>query len=221
MVCFDAVGTLIQPRPSAAEAYAQIGGRHGSGLTVEEIACRFPLALERQEEYDRVQQLRTSETRERQRWEMIVKEVFTDLTDPTAAFHELWQHFAQPAAWSCFDDVQPTLVALSDRGFHLGIASNFDRRLRGIVAGLSALKPCQFLAISSELGWRKPASKFFAGLIDLAGCRAEEILLIGDDVANDVEGGRRAGLHTVLLDRRTAVVVPSVIHGLDELLASP
>ncbi len=31
-VFFDAVGTLIHPEPAAAQAYAEIGRRHGSQL---------------------------------------------------------------------------------------------------------------------------------------------------------------------------------------------
>src|SRR5437660_307919 len=81
-VFFDAVGTLIHPRPAAAIVYAQVAGRFGSRRMPEEIAARFRSALGRQEDIDRRHTWRTDEARERQRWLAIVGEVLDDVSDP-------------------------------------------------------------------------------------------------------------------------------------------
>lgn len=216
-VFFDAVGTLILPRPPVAEVYAHIGQRYGSRLMPDEIEGRFRAAFRRQEEIDHVGQQRTSEERELRRWQEIVREVFMDVADTSAAFAELWRHFAQSTSWKCYDDVEPCLEALNRLGLRLGIASNFDRRLHGIAAGLSPLPRCEALAISSEVGWRKPAPEFFAALIKQAGCPAEEIVLVGDDWENDIVGGQQAGLQTVFLDRRGITQHKDLIRSLTEL----
>jgi putative hydrolase of the HAD superfamily len=200
-IFFDAVGTLIHPEPPAPSVYAVIGRRHGSHLDTHTIIARFRLAFQHEEELDRALGWRTSEAREIERWRRIVVAVLDDVCDSHACFAELFDHFARPESWRC-DGAIPTLLPdLAARGYELGIASNYDRRLRSVVAGLPALRCLDRLVISAEAGWRKPSGEFFAALCQCAGFAPEEILLVGDDVANDYEGGRAAGLKVVLLDR--------------------
>src|SRR5262249_2058800 len=113
---------------------------------------------------------------------------------------ELWLHFSQPGAWRCLEGVGETLTALERRGLVLGVASNFDSRLRSVVAGLPELCPLRQFVISSEVGWGKPAAPFFRAVIGTAGAPPEHILFVGDDPVNDDEGARAAGLKVVLLD---------------------
>jgi putative hydrolase of the HAD superfamily len=201
-VFFDAVGTLIYPDPPVGEAYARIGRRHAARLGVAEIERRFRAAFRAQEELDRTLCFRTDETRERQRWRAIVTEVFHDQPDPLGPCADLWEHFARPEAWTCFADVADLLQGLADQGIKVGIASNYDARLRTVVAGLPALSSCQALAISAEIGWRKPAAPFFEALCRMIGEPPEHVAVIGDDWENDYQGGQAAGLQVLLLDRK-------------------
>ncbi len=198
-VFFDAVGTLINPRPAPAEVYFEIGRRHNSRLTLDEIAHRFRAAFRHEDAIDREHGWKTDEPREERRWRNIVAAVLDDVGDGEACFRELWHHFSQPEAWSCVADAERVLAELSRRGYPLGMASNFDSRLRGVVAGLPELAPLHLLTISSEIGWRKPARQFFERLLSDTGSRAEEILFVGDDPLNDADGARAAGLSVVLL----------------------
>ena len=85
-------------------------------------------------------------------------------------------------------------------GLTLGLASNFDRRLRRVLAGHPELAAAGHLAISSEIGWRKPGLEFFTALCTGIELPPEKVLLVGDDVINDYEGARNAGLEAILLD---------------------
>jgi putative hydrolase of the HAD superfamily len=199
---FDAVGTVIHPEPPAAQVYAEVGRRFGSWLTPDEIAPRFVTAFAREEAEDRANSFRTSEERECERWRHIVGAVLDDVTDPETCFQELFAHFSRPHAWACDPYAAATIRELAERGYVLGMASNYDRRLRSVVAGLKALQSLQHLAISSEIGWRKPAREFFTHLCQTIGLPADRILLVGDDWENDYEGARAAGLHAVLLDAK-------------------
>lgn len=198
-VFFDAVGTLIHPEPSAAAVYAAVGRRFGSRLEESEIAVRFRAAFQREDEADRAAGLRTSEARELARWRSIVRDVLDDVSDSEACFQELFAHFARAEAWRCAPETKVILEALSARGYLLGIASNFDRRLRDVIAHLPELRPIRRLVISSEIGWRKPTAAFFAAVCQLADAAPERIVYVGDDLANDYQGGRAAGLRVVLL----------------------
>lgn len=199
-IVFDAVGTLIFPEPAAPIVYAQVGRRHGSRLTDDVIRSRFRAAFARQEALDRDAGLRTSEERERLRWQAIVAEVLTDLTSPAACFEELFAHFASPAAWRCEEGAGDILQGLADQGNQLALASNYDSRLRRVVAGLPPLQPIRQLVISSEIGCRKPAREFFEHTCRLLGLPPARVLVVGDDRANDCEGARAAGMPAILFD---------------------
>jgi putative hydrolase of the HAD superfamily len=220
-VVLDAVGTLIHPDPPAAAVYATVGRRFGSRLSAEAIAARFATAFARQEAIDRDAGLRSSEEREIQRWRHIVAEVLAEVEDQAGCFAELYAHFGRPEAWRCDPEAAVTLQGLAARGYTLGVASNYDRRLRSVVAGLPALRPVQHLVISSEVGWRKPAREFFAAVCRSVGSAAGQVLHVGDDRANDYEGARRAGLRALLFDcgaqKKTAAT--ERIERLGELLA--
>lgn len=199
-VFFDAVGTLICPEPPAAQVYAEVGRSFGSRFSVAEIDKRFRNAFARQEDEDRAAGLKTSEERERRRWHDIVGQVLDDVTEPGACFQALFEHFARPDAWQLNVDAPALLMELGRRGQVLGLASNYDRRLRRVLAGMPELAGVQHLVISSEVGWRKPAPEFYAAVCRAAGLPPEQILHVGDDVDNDYEAARTAGLQAVLFD---------------------
>jgi putative hydrolase of the HAD superfamily len=204
-VCFDAVGTLLFPQPPAAEMYARVAARYGYSIELDTIATRFQRAFGRQEALDGTGSYQTSEARERQRWRAIVQEVLVELSDTTAAFEELWEHFAQPAAWTAFPDVRACMQQLHAAGLQIGVGSNLDSRLRRMLRGRSDVEPVDFVVISSEIGWRKPAAEFFAALVESSGVARHELLFVGDDAVNDAAGARMAGLQSLLLNRRGRV----------------
>jgi putative hydrolase of the HAD superfamily len=199
-IFFDAVGTLIHPEPLVAAVYAAVARRHGSSRREDEIAVRFSAAFAREETWDREQGLRTSEAREVMRWRRIVAEVLDDVNDPEGCFEELYEHFAVPGNWSCSPDTREVLATLDKRGYFLGLASNYDRRLRRVVAGLAELRPIRQVVISSEVGWRKPAQEFYAALCASVAFSSDQVLLVGDDLVNDYEGAQAAGCPALLID---------------------
>ncbi|MCC7423293.1 MAG: HAD-IA family hydrolase [Planctomycetaceae bacterium] len=206
-IAFDAVGTLIEPHPSVAVAYHAIGERYGSRLGVEDVRRRFRAAFSRSEDEDAVAMngetlaYATSEVRERRRWERIVAEVLDDCAELEPCFRELWNHFADPASWRCFEDVAPSLARLATEGVRFAIASNFDSRLHAVCDGLPELAGIRTRVVSSEVGHRKPGAGFFKALQVRLGCAAEELLVVGDDWKNDVCGALEIGMQAVFLER--------------------
>jgi putative hydrolase of the HAD superfamily len=191
---------LIHPEPSAAIVYAEIGARFGSKLGPEIIAERFRVAFKQEDAIDKNSGWQTSEERERERWRRIVAHVLDDVKDPEACYTELFDHFGRPQAWRCDREATGILEHLAGKGYTLGTASNYDRRLRRVLAGLPALRPMHYIAISSEIGWRKPAGEFFASVCLLMGPSPHQILFVGDDLANDYEGAVAAGFQAVAFD---------------------
>lgn len=199
-ILFDAVGTLIYPDPSVTAAYESVGKAHGIVLSPPEIQGRFRAAYKRV--FRCAADFATNEQRERQRWRAVVADVFAQwphLVDEL--LEQLWQHFSQAEHWPLFADVAPTLSALAARGYELGVASNFDARLRRIAAGHPALAACRHVFVSTELGHSKPGVAFFNEAQRRLRAQPEEIVIVGDDFENDVSAPRRCGWRAIELCR--------------------
>ncbi|QDU39317.1 dUMP phosphatase [Maioricimonas rarisocia] len=202
-LAFDAVGTVIFAEPAVPRAYFEIGRRHGSRLSLDEVKQRFRAAFaDRTEDTATAVSVHaTSEDGERQFWQRVVRHVLPDVTSEAACFDELYEYFARPEHWRCFPDVEATLRTLRARGYRIALASNFDARLRRVCAGLPELAPVERLVISSEVGWRKPHTGFFEALCRSLECERDGVLLIGDDHVNDVLGAQTAGIDVVRVER--------------------
>lgn len=204
-VVFDAVGTLIYPTPDVATAYHRVGSAYGSRLSRDEVRDRFRAAFRRTENSDGsgAASMTTCEADEIERWKQIVAEVFDDV--PTTAaddcFRDLFEHFARPNAWACFNDVAATIAGLRERGLGIAIASNFDSRLHSVCAGLPPLDDVAVRVVSSEVGYNKPSSGFYEAALRMIDATADEVLVVGDDAINDVQGAEQAGIRGVLIDR--------------------
>jgi putative hydrolase of the HAD superfamily len=220
-VFFDAVGTLIHPEPSAADAYYQFGRQFGSHLPAGEVRRRFAAVFSAQERRDAGLGYRTDEDRERGRWRAIVAEVLSDVADQEGCFRALHDWFARPSAWRVEPGAGRVLRRLQSLGYAVGIASNFDRRLRGVVAGLDEVAWLRHLVISSEAGWRKPAPGFFDRLCRDVDLPPSRVLFVGDDLDNDYRGAVAAGLTALLFDptSRSSLPVGDRLASLSDLLA--
>jgi putative hydrolase of the HAD superfamily len=207
------VGTLLHPAVAVAQTYAAVGHRFGSRLTTAKIAKNFRKAYVREELADRQMEWRTDEERERRRWQNIVASTLEDVNDPDACFRELFDHYARPQSWRLTPAVGRLLHELDERKMILGIASNYDSRLRSVVAGFEELTPLKHLLVSSEIGYRKPAQRFFEAMMSCAACHPSDVVYVGDDIVNDVEAARSNGLRAALFNAREPTDWQSTVFG--------
>ncbi|MEH0431300.1 HAD family hydrolase [Streptomyces stelliscabiei] len=91
-----------------------------------------------------------------------------------------------------YDDVRPALSALRQLGVRVIIAGNQTARIGQLLRELDL--PADLIATSDEWGVAKPASEFFARVLDVAQAAPGETLYVGDHPANDVFPAKRAGL---------------------------
>lgn len=231
-IVFDAVGTLLYPEPPAAVVYHAWASQFGSRLTLSQVRRRLDEVLRRDalgraagshrpvrsgrrglsawaECRLRVRggplwRPRTTQGRERLRWRKIVRQVLDDVSGAQGRrlFARLWHHFRRPEHWRLYPEVPGVLAALQRAGYHLAVASNFDRRLRDVVRGHAALAPLEALCLSSELGFSKPDLRFFRAAQRRLGATGKELLMVGDQVLCDQAGAAACGWQTWLVDRR-------------------
>ncbi len=199
-VAFDAVGTLIYAQPSVATAYCQLldalSGRRVDPNEVRQVLSR------RLSERSATDDLTTNEPSERKFWFDVIAELVPEQHLQQSCFESLYEHFASPLHWRCYDDVADCLEALRNQNLQVVLASNFDERLHRVCKGLAELQMISDCIISSEVGWRKPASQFFEAVCRRINCRPDEVLFVGDDLLNDIHGAHSAGMLAAWIDRR-------------------
>lgn len=200
-IVFDVAGTLIKPVESVESTYVEKGQRHGSNLSEQEIRSRFRPAFQEAFRSDSVS--RSSHELQREQWKKLVQSVFTDLLDCNSLFEELWGYYAEPSAWQIYPDVREAWAFLKSRPVTISLASNFDDRLFRIVEGCPPLDSADFVFSSSQVGFAKPNIQFFRSIESTLGASGKEILMIGDDLINDVEGPIQAGWRARLIDRKS------------------
>lgn len=200
-VVFDAVGTLIEPWPSAAEVYCDVAASFGSQLSQDLIERRLAQELRADAAPDQSSR-GTDAGGERQRWLRIVGRVLTDVADvQTTVFPVLWDHFASPLNWRVYVDVPAGWRELRRAGLKLAIASNFDERLLAVCNGCPPLDEADAIFHSAGLGARKPAPWFFQQIVRQLDVDPAGLTMVGDDWQSDYQGARQAGWRAVWLDR--------------------
>jgi putative hydrolase of the HAD superfamily len=225
-IAFDAVDTLIKPTPSVSAIYHEVGARHGSRLSREQVSARFREAFSRSAEAnslacgcaDAAEPWHTCESREWLRWREIVESVLDDVVTRNQCFEELFAHFGQPTSWTCFPEVEATRAALRERGLRLAVSSNFDLRLNTVMDGLSALRPIELRVISSQVGHRKPSRRFFESLLLRTGCEPAELLFVGDNPQTDVAAASAAGIPSLRIDRSATNAENRALRSLIEIV---
>ncbi len=93
------------------------------------------------------------------------------------------------------------LETLRDRPVDLAILSNWDARLHSVIDGLGLGETFHHRFISTELGWEKPDPAIYRHVVEVLGYSPSQILCVGDDSRNDVEGPRKAGWQVAQIER--------------------
>ncbi|MGD1020181.1 MAG: HAD-IA family hydrolase [Verrucomicrobiia bacterium] len=191
-IFFDVGGTLIRPHPSVGAVYASVARRYGISRTADEMEGAFRrswAALKR-----------PGLTVSRKEWwrELVFRVLGLE---NQACFEELYEVFARPDAWRVFPEVEDTLREARARGLHVGVLSNWDERLRGLLEGLGLARHFDSLTISCEVGVEKPAAEIFLAALRAAGVSAGRAVHVGDSYEEDVRGAEAAGISAVLVDR--------------------
>jgi putative hydrolase of the HAD superfamily len=210
-VTFDVGGTLIEPWPSVGHVYAEVAARHGvRNVSADTLNERFQTAWGSRKPFEH----------SRAGWEELVDEVFLGHCDPPSRsfFPELYDRFSQPDVWRVFTDVVPALEALGSRGMKLGVISNWDERLRGLLRALKLDRYFETFAISFEIGFPKPSRVIFEQAAVKLSLPANAILHIGDSLEMDVVGAQAAGFQALRINRSVSNSDVQTMVSLAELL---
>ena len=83
--------------------------------------------------------------------------------------------------------------------YTLGLLSNFTHApaARSILRHSGLIERFDVVLISDELGFRKPHPRVFQSLRAAVDCQPAEILFVGDNPDDDIQGALNAGMHAV------------------------
>ena len=104
--------------------------------------------------------------------------------------------------WRAFDDALPALHHVLAQGLQVGILTNGAREMQlgKLQAGALDLPEVKLFP-TVEMGHPKPHPQSYLEACRRLGVEPDSTLMVGDSLANDVEGARAAGLKALHLDR--------------------
>jgi putative hydrolase of the HAD superfamily len=217
-VLLDALGTLLMfedPAPRLRRALAQ----RGAAVSEEaaRAAVRAEIAVYRRSHGEAGDAASLAALRGR--CAEVVRETLSPAADDVD-LDELVGVVVDSFRFRAFEEVPAVLEALRARGHALAVVSNWDVSLREVLerTGLDALVDA--VVVSAELGAAKPDPRPFRRALELLGAEAADALHAGDQVDEDVEGARAAGVRPVLVARDGASPPPGVaaVRSLEGLL---
>jgi len=196
-VLFDVDFTLARPGPELGpEGYVRVGARHGLVLDPERYEAARDAALA---ELRRDPGLEHDDEIWFRFTERIVRGMGGDAEAAYACAVEITRGWERHENFELYEDVPETLVALRAAGLRVGLVSNSSRDVRefarhhglDVDAGIS----------SFQHGRTKPHASIFRAVLDLLEAAPEEAVMVGDTIADDIEGALALGMQAILLDR--------------------
>jgi putative hydrolase of the HAD superfamily len=206
-VTFDVTHTLIHS-PRLGEIYSEVLRRHGLEIGAEEARRLISVVWQELSCSADPGRDRFSSHPEGERgwWSRFLERVCELKGAPPPsrfATAELFHRFGTASAWEVYPEVPGVLAALARRGVRLGVVSNWDHRLPGLLADLGIDPLFGAITYSGKVGVEKPDRRIFLHALAELGVEPAATLHVGDGRLEDVEGAVAAGLRALHLTRNT------------------
>lgn len=207
-VFFDVGSTLIRPCPSVAETMAQVAAERGHALTVRD----FEAHMTAMDAYYEAEYLRdgdfwcshegsTAIWLDQYRYVCHLADIGHDAEGVAQATHESYRRADH---WEIYLDVAACLRGLKERGLALGVVSNWDAELEGLLRDLRLLPYFDAVISSAAVGYRKPNPVIFDLACEALGVSSKEAVHVGDRPDADGDGAAAAGIRPIIIDRHDA-----------------
>jgi putative hydrolase of the HAD superfamily len=196
-VLFDVDFTLARPGPELGpDGYVRAGARHGLRLEAARYEAARDAALvdlRRHPELEHDDEIWFRFT------ERIVRGMGGDADSAYDCAIEITRGWERHENFELYDDVPDALAALRAAGLGIGLVSNSARDVRefarhhalDVDAGIS----------SFHHGRTKPHASIFRAVLDLLGVEPANAAMVGDTIADDIDGARALGMLAILVDR--------------------
>lgn len=205
MVFFDAGETLLRPYPSFVQLFAATCKDYGIKIEPDEVrSIRSNLAphlLELAEESG-VDKPSLFPDRSYEFWGYVYRRFLAEkgIVDE-GLVRRLFDVFSDMNSYKLYDDSLSTLIELQDRGYRLGLISNFEGWLEKLLIELEVGHLFDTTVISALEGLEKPDPAIYELALGRADVDPSAAAHVGDSPANDADPAASVGMRAVLLDR--------------------
>jgi len=204
-IFFDLYGTLAGFKPTRFQIQSEACEAFGVALTEEGTARGYGKADAYMTEQNSVRPLRERSKRD-------VEEFFREYESRVLAGSgvevdletagQIWVAVrAIPYDMVIFEDVNPALNILKDRGMKLGVLSNMNQPGSELLKKFDLAGLIDFAVTSYEIGSEKPHPPIFLEALKRAKSNVNESVHVGDQIGSDIEGAEKIGISPILLDR--------------------
>ena len=204
-VFFDAGETLLHAHPTFPDLLARTLAEAGHDVEPTDVHDRIHLMAEAFSAAAAAGDLwTTSSASSRRFWGDVYAVLLAELGVPAdpALVDRLYATFTDHTNYVLFEDVLPTLGALRDGGIRLGLISNFEDWLEGLLEALGLTAFFETRVISGLEGLEKPDPAIFHLALDRLGVDAAAAAYVGDSPEFDMAPASALGMLPVLIDRR-------------------
>lgn len=120
-----------------------------------------------------------------------------------AAYAQAFARIYEPGGemFGPYADTLSALERLREAGFRMVVVSNWDATLRRHLETQGLSDFFEAAHASLEFGVEKPDPRFFLHAAAQGGVAPEQVMHIGDNPLDDLQGARDAGMMAVLIDR--------------------
>ena len=204
-VFFDAGETLVHPMPSFPQLFMEVCAEHGLEANLETLSSATRRIMAGVEERQRQGYTFSNDAGKSRRFWL---DFYARLTSEMGHVREdgmlplaLYEAFSRPSAYGAYHDAHAVLRELRGRGLRMGLISNFETWLEGLLRDLGMLDYLEVLVISGQEAYEKPHPRIYELALQRAGVPPYAALHVGDSPVTDYDGARAAGMRAVLLDR--------------------
>jgi putative hydrolase of the HAD superfamily len=204
-VFFDVGNTLIFPYPSVSEVCRQVLADAGHTRDLSSIDSYMPLVDAYYEDRYRADDtFWTDEEQTSSVWvgmySLLCRELGIE-EEASVLARRVYDEFGRADRWRLYDDVAPAFQRLKARGLAVGIISNWDSRLVGLMEALGVAELLDAIVSSSDVGLRKPDPRIFELACERVGVTTAAAAHVGDHYYADLLGANAAGMRGLLIDR--------------------
>jgi putative hydrolase of the HAD superfamily len=186
-VLLDAFGTLVELEPP----WARLAPALGIGVERARAAFLAEMAYYREHSH---------EGTDAQALEVLRRRCARVLSDRLGEEVSV-ETMMDSIRFEAYDDAEPVLRDLHERGLRLVCVSNWDYALGEVLDRVGLGELLDGVVTSAQVGASKPDPAIFTAALELAGCEPQAALHVGDERGADVAGATAFGLRALLLHR--------------------
>jgi putative hydrolase of the HAD superfamily len=174
LVTFDALGTLVYLKAPPPKIYAEIATKHNIVTDATAIARSFKTSFKKTN--DKWPNFGSYHNISSEKWWKLLLKNTLETHSPSESIldsmaKQLYQFYSSDQGYQDFPFVKNMLQGMKKENIQMGVISNTDERLHGVLKSLELYKFFDFVLTSKQCGIEKPKKEIFEHALQMAGVK--------------------------------------------------